>query len=89
VALNCPELVIRSTFIVDFSGETEEEFEELLSFLEEAQLDRVGCFKYSPVEGATANALAKNISFLLMLSLATYFGCKLFMQTNMMFGVFA
>jgi ribosomal protein S12 methylthiotransferase len=53
----CPELVIRSTFIVGFPGETEEEFEELLNFLEEAQLDRVGCFKYSPVEGATANAL--------------------------------
>jgi ribosomal protein S12 methylthiotransferase len=53
----CPDLVIRSTFIVGFPGETEEEFEELLTFLEEAQLDRVGCFKYSPVEGATANAL--------------------------------
>jgi ribosomal protein S12 methylthiotransferase len=54
----CPELVIRSTFIVGFPGETEEEFEELLNFLEEAQLDRVGCFKYSPVEGATATANA-------------------------------
>lgn len=53
----CPELVIRSTFIVGFPGETEEEFQELLNFLEEAQLDRVGCFKYSPVDGATANAL--------------------------------
>lgn len=53
----CPELVIRSTFIVGFPGETEEEFEELLTFLEEAQLDRVGCFKYSPVEGASANQL--------------------------------
>ncbi len=51
----CPELVIRSTFIVGFPGETEEEFEELLNFLEVAQLDRVGCFKYSPVESATAN----------------------------------
>lgn len=53
----CPELVIRSTFIVGFPGETEEEFEELLTFLKEAQLDRVGCFKYSPVEGAKANEL--------------------------------
>jgi ribosomal protein S12 methylthiotransferase len=53
----CPELVIRSTFIVGFPGETEEEFEELLSFLKEAQLDRVGAFAYSPVEGAAANQL--------------------------------
>ena len=53
----CPELAIRSTFIVGFPGETEAEFEELLSFLGEAQLDRVGCFAYSPVEGAAANAL--------------------------------
>ena len=53
----CPELVIRSTFIVGFPGETEEEFEELLAFLKEAQLDRVGCFAYSPVEGARANDL--------------------------------
>jgi ribosomal protein S12 methylthiotransferase len=53
----CPELTIRSTFIVGFPGETEGEFEELLAFLEEAQLDRIGCFAYSPVEGATANAL--------------------------------
>jgi ribosomal protein S12 methylthiotransferase len=53
----CPELTIRSTFIVGFPGETEAEFEELLAFLEEAQLDRVGCFAYSPVEGAAANAL--------------------------------
>ena len=58
----CPELVIRSTFIVGFPGETEEEFQELLDFLEEAQLDRVGCFKYSPVEGATANALPDHVS---------------------------
>jgi len=58
----CPELVIRSTFIVGFPGETEEEFEELLEFLEEAQLDRVGCFKYSPVEGATANELPDHVS---------------------------
>jgi ribosomal protein S12 methylthiotransferase len=54
----CPEITIRSTFIVGFPGETEAEFEELLQFLEEARLDRVGCFKYSPVEGATANELA-------------------------------
>jgi ribosomal protein S12 methylthiotransferase len=53
----CPEITIRSTFIVGFPGETEAEFEELLAFLEEAQLDRVGCFAYSPVEGAAANAL--------------------------------
>jgi ribosomal protein S12 methylthiotransferase len=53
----CPELTIRSTFIVGFPGETEAEFEELLAFLEEAQLDRVGCFTYSPVEGAVANEL--------------------------------
>jgi ribosomal protein S12 methylthiotransferase len=53
----CPDITIRSTFIVGFPGETEPEFEELLAFLEEAQLDRVGCFAYSPVEGAAANAL--------------------------------
>lgn len=53
----CPELVIRSTFIVGFPGETEEDFEELLAFIREAELDRVGCFTYSPVEGATANDL--------------------------------
>ncbi|PNS08000.1 30S ribosomal protein S12 methylthiotransferase RimO [Solilutibacter silvestris] len=53
----CPELTIRSTFIVGFPGETEAEFEELLDFLEAAQLDRVGAFAYSPVEGAAANAL--------------------------------
>ncbi len=53
----CPELTIRSTFVVGFPGETEREFEDLLDFLEEAQLDRVGCFAYSPVEGASANAL--------------------------------
>jgi len=53
----CPELAIRSTFIVGFPGETEAEFEELLGFLREARLDRVGCFAYSPVEGAKANAL--------------------------------
>ncbi|MFL6647686.1 MAG: 30S ribosomal protein S12 methylthiotransferase RimO [Sulfurifustaceae bacterium] len=53
----CPDLTIRSTFIVGFPGETEEDFEELLDFLEAAELDRVGCFTYSPVEGAAANAL--------------------------------
>jgi ribosomal protein S12 methylthiotransferase len=53
----CPELVLRSTFIVGFPGETEAEFEELLSFIERAELDRVGCFAYSPVEGARANEL--------------------------------
>ncbi len=53
----CPELTIRSTFIVGFPGETEAEFEELLDFLDEAQLDRVGAFAYSPVEGAKANEL--------------------------------
>ncbi|WP_068806523.1 30S ribosomal protein S12 methylthiotransferase RimO [Thauera phenolivorans] len=53
----CPELTIRSTFITGFPGETEEEFEQLLEFLDEAQLDRVGAFAYSPVEGATANEL--------------------------------
>ncbi len=54
----CPDITIRSTFIVGFPGETEVEFEELLQFLEDAQLDRVGCFAYSPVEGAAANALS-------------------------------
>jgi len=53
----CPEITIRSTFIAGFPGETEAEFSELLSFLKEAQLDRVGCFAYSPVEGASANDL--------------------------------
>jgi ribosomal protein S12 methylthiotransferase len=53
----CPDITVRSTFIVGFPGESEVEFSELLSFLEEAQLDRVGCFAYSPVEGAAANEL--------------------------------
>lgn len=53
----CPDLVIRSTFIVGFPGETEEDFDELLDFLDAAQLDRVGAFTYSPVEGAKANEL--------------------------------
>ena len=57
----CPDLTLRSTFIVGFPGETEQEFEELLDFIEEAQLDRVGAFKYSPVEGAAANALPDHI----------------------------
>jgi ribosomal protein S12 methylthiotransferase len=57
----CPNLTLRSTFIVGFPGETEEEFEELLDFLEEAQLDRVGAFAYSPVDGAVANALPDHI----------------------------
>ncbi len=55
---DCPELAIRSTFIVGFPGETEDEFQELLDFLDAAQLDRVGAFTYSPVEGASANKLA-------------------------------
>jgi len=53
----CPDITLRSTFIVGFPGETEQDFEELLQFLEAAQLDRVGAFAYSPVEGARANAL--------------------------------
>src|SRR3569833_2643555 len=57
----CPDLVLRSTFIVGFPGETETEFQELLDWMDEAQLDRVGCFKYSPVEGATANSLADHV----------------------------
>ncbi|TBM19207.1 30S ribosomal protein S12 methylthiotransferase RimO [Hafnia alvei] len=57
----CPQLTLRSTFIVGFSGETEEDFQMLLDFLTEAKLDRVGCFKFSPVEGATANELADQV----------------------------
>ena len=53
----CPDLVIRSTFIAGFPGETEDEFLHLLNFLDEAQIDRAGCFSYSPVDGATANTL--------------------------------
>jgi len=53
----CPDIALRSTFIVGFPGETEAEFEELLAFLEAAELDRVGCFAYSPVDGAAANSL--------------------------------
>ncbi|MGC2165735.1 MAG: 30S ribosomal protein S12 methylthiotransferase RimO, partial [Gallionella sp.] len=58
----CPDLTLRSTFIVGFPGETEEEFEELLEFLRLAQLDRVGAFTYSPVDGAVANALPHHVS---------------------------
>ena len=57
----CPDLVIRSTFIAGFPGETEEEFEYLLNFLDEAQIDRAGCFAYSPVDGAVANQLQNPI----------------------------
>jgi len=57
----CPELVIRSTFIVGFPGETDADFDELLDFLEIAQLDRVGCFTYSAVDGAAANALSNHV----------------------------
>lgn len=57
----CPDLAIRSTFIVGFPGETDEDFELLLAWLEEAQLDRVGCFEYSPVEGAVANQLSNPV----------------------------
>ena len=57
----CPGLTLRSTFIVGFPGETEEDFQMLLNFLQEAQLDRVGCFTYSPVEGASANDLPDQI----------------------------
>ena len=57
----CPDLTIRSTFIVGFPGETEQEFEALLQFLTEAQMDRVGCFAYSPVKGAAANELPDSV----------------------------
>ena len=57
----CPDIAIRSTFIVGFPGESEDDFERLLDFLREAQLDRVGCFAYSPVEGARANELANHV----------------------------
>jgi ribosomal protein S12 methylthiotransferase len=57
----CPEIAIRSTFIVGFPGESEADFSHLLSFLEQAQLDRVGCFAYSPVEGAAANDLPEAV----------------------------
>ncbi len=57
----CPDITLRSTFIVGFPGETEQEFEQLLDFMSEAQLDRVGCFAYSPVKGAVANDLPDHI----------------------------
>ena len=57
----CPDLALRSTFIVGFPGETEADFEELLTFIEEANINRAGCFAYSPVEGAAANALPDQI----------------------------
>src|SRR5690606_31796215 len=57
----CPDLTIRSTFIAGFPGETDEEFEHLLEFIAEAELDRVGCFAYSPVQGASANALEGHV----------------------------
>lgn len=57
----CPDITLRSTFIVGFPGETEDEFEELMDFLKAAKLDRVGCFQYSPVEGAKANELTNPI----------------------------
>ena len=57
----CPNITVRSTFIVGFPGETDAEFDDLLDFLEEAQLDRVGCFEYSPVDGAAANELPGHV----------------------------
>jgi ribosomal protein S12 methylthiotransferase len=57
----CPDITIRSTFIVGFPGETDEDFEMLLDFMQEAQLDRVGCFAYSAVDGAAANQLANPV----------------------------
>jgi ribosomal protein S12 methylthiotransferase len=58
----CPDIKIRSTFIVGFPSETDDDFERLLEFLQEAQLDRVGCFAYSPVEGARANEIAEQVA---------------------------
>ena len=58
----CPEIVVRSTFIAGFPGETESEFEHLLAFMQEAQIDRAGCFAYSPVQGAVANDIAGMLS---------------------------
>lgn len=57
----CPDITIRSTFIVGFPGETDDDFKQLLDFMQEAQLDRVGCFAYSPVDGAAANALPNQV----------------------------
>ncbi len=62
----CPEITLRSTFIVGFPGETDDDFETLLDFIEEAQLDRVGCFQYSPVNGALANSLPGHVPAELM-----------------------
>jgi ribosomal protein S12 methylthiotransferase len=59
---SCPDITLRSTFIVGFPGETDADFETLLDFLREAQLDRVGCFQYSPVKGARANALPDHVA---------------------------
>jgi len=58
----CPDIAVRSSFVVGFPGETEEDFDYLLSWLEEAQLDRVGAFRFEPVEGAAANALPDHVS---------------------------
>ena len=58
----CPDITLRSTFIVGYPGETEAEFQELLDFIDEAQIDRAGCFQYSPVKGATANELPNPVS---------------------------
>ena len=58
---DCPDITLRSTFIVGFPGETEAEFSMLLDFIREARLDRVGCFQYSPVRGASANALPDHV----------------------------
>jgi ribosomal protein S12 methylthiotransferase len=57
----CPDITLRSTFIVGFPGETDDDFKQLLDFIEEAQLDRVGCFQYSPVDGAGANTLPDHV----------------------------
>ncbi|MBT6334271.1 MAG: 30S ribosomal protein S12 methylthiotransferase RimO, partial [Halieaceae bacterium] len=57
----CPDITLRSTFIVGYPGETEAEFQELLDFIDEAQIDRAGCFQYSPVKGATANELPNHV----------------------------
>ena len=57
----CPEITLRSTFIVGFPGETDDDFQRLLDFVAEAQLDRVGCFQYSPVDGARANDLPDHV----------------------------
>jgi ribosomal protein S12 methylthiotransferase len=58
----CPQITVRSTFIVGFPGETEDDFEQLLEFLEQARIDRAGCFRYSPVEGAAANGLPGHVA---------------------------